>query len=331
MISRPLLILLCGCTLAGPVAAGSLVPDAPPEYGSAMYTLEDLYNRLNDGTPGYQHTPFVEPTAGPSGTMHTLNDIMAKMPRQTTNGATAADVLTGTAFWGLKTGGVWGEQMGAMPIVHQNYYLPGTSDQNIGKGYHNGTEVVVGDPDLVSANIKSGIRIFEVPGTYSGGGQPVFPLAKTGQIITIRDRDDGAMQVGVAWPTPRFSDNGNGTVTDNLTGLVWLGQAGSGFGTWATAMHWAAQRASGSSGLTDGSVVGQWRLPTIKELSSLVNAGANSPALPAGHPFTGVQSNWYWSSTSFSTYAWVVDLKDGNVASTSKTSNFFVWSVRGGQ
>ena len=110
MNARALLILICGWTLAGPVAAGSLVPDGPPQYGSAMYTLEDLYNRLNDGTPGYQHTPFVEPTAGPGGTMHTLTDIMAKMPAQSTNGATAANVLTGTSFWGLKTGGVWGAQ-----------------------------------------------------------------------------------------------------------------------------------------------------------------------------------------------------------------------------
>jgi hypothetical protein len=45
MISRPLLILLCGSTLAGPVVAGSL--DAPAllnDPGSAMYTLGDLYS-----------------------------------------------------------------------------------------------------------------------------------------------------------------------------------------------------------------------------------------------------------------------------------------------
>ena len=33
---------------------------------------------------------------------------------------------------------------------------------------------------------------------------------------------DGELQAGVNWPTPRFTDNGDGTVTDNLTGLIWL-------------------------------------------------------------------------------------------------------------
>jgi hypothetical protein len=33
---------------------------------------------------------------------------------------------------------------------------------------------------------------------------------------------DGEIRAGVAWPTPRFTDNGDGTATDNLTGLTWL-------------------------------------------------------------------------------------------------------------
>ena len=44
--------------------------------------------------------------------------------------------------------------------------MPGKSDQNISKGYHGGTGVVRGDPDLVSANIKIGVNIFGVVGTY---------------------------------------------------------------------------------------------------------------------------------------------------------------------
>ena len=37
--------------------------------------------------------------------------------------------------------------------------------------------------------------------------------------------EDGEHQKGVAWPNPRFTDNGDGTVTDNLTGLIWLKDA----------------------------------------------------------------------------------------------------------
>ena len=47
-----------------------------------MYTLQDIYNRLNDGTPGEKRTgPPVRPVAGPSaGTMRSLNDIMDAAP-----------------------------------------------------------------------------------------------------------------------------------------------------------------------------------------------------------------------------------------------------------
>ena len=45
----------------------------------------------------------------------------------------------------------------------------------------------------------------------------VVPCAGTGQ--------DGEIKAGVAWPSPRFTDNSNGTVTDNLTGLIWLKNA----------------------------------------------------------------------------------------------------------
>ncbi|MBF0536703.1 MAG: DUF1566 domain-containing protein [Nitrospirae bacterium] len=51
----------------------------------------------------------------------------------------------------------------------------------------------------------------------------------TGQTILYDSnnpkRDDGALKEGVAWPTPRFADNGNNTVTDNLTGLIWAKDA----------------------------------------------------------------------------------------------------------
>ena len=78
MSVRPLLILVYGFALAGPVAAGNLdAPAAPTAAGSAMYTLNDLYNRLNAGTAGAPRSNvFIEPAAGPGSTMHTLTEIM---------------------------------------------------------------------------------------------------------------------------------------------------------------------------------------------------------------------------------------------------------------
>ena len=69
----------------------------------------------------------------------------------------------------------------------------------------------------------------------------------------------------MAWPTPRFQDKGNGAVEDKLTGLIWLKDANT--------------LASGSCGLTDGSVAGAWRLSNVKELESLIDFGFIGPAL----------------------------------------------------
>ncbi len=127
---------------------------------------------------------------------------------------------------------------------------------------------------------------------------PVFGgVPKTGQTTSYGTGDDGDLEKGVPWPNPRFTDNLDGTVTDNLTGLIWLKDANC-FGAklWTEALSDANGLASGSCGLTDGSIAGDWRLPNYKELFSLVDAENSDPALPSGHPFTNVQSYMYWCS-----------------------------------
>lgn len=58
-------------------------------------------------------------------------------------------------------------------------------------------------------------------GHYTYATQPgTVRLPKTGQTTSYAPGDDGELQVGLAWPEPRFSDNGDGTVTDHLTGLM---------------------------------------------------------------------------------------------------------------
>ena len=145
---------------------------------------------------------------------------------------------------------------------------------------------------------------------------------------------DGELQAGVDWPTPRFTDNGDGTVTDNLTGLIWLELANC-FGArdWAQALTDANTLSTGLCGLIDGSQAGDWRLPNIKELLSLVDYSQSNPALPSGHPFVSVQSTLNWSSTTAPSRnrAWYVNLSDGLVISNLKAANAFVWPVRGGQ
>ena len=173
----------------------------------------------------------------------------------------------------------------------------------------------------------------------SGGGAADVP--KTGQTLcwnesgTVIDcsgtGQDGAFQNGVS-VSPRFTDNVNGTVKDNLTGLIWLKNANCfGYQTWTSALSVSNTLASGSCGLTDGSAAGDWRLPNRKELESLLDLGRSNFALPPGHPFSDVQCCSYWSSTSlpdFPCTAWSVDLSYGTVDIGGKTAPYHVWPVR---
>ena len=110
------------------VLGGSLDdPGDPTSTDSAMYTLEDIYNRLNSNTQATKRSgAFTEPSAAPGSTGHTLDQVYEK----------------------------------AIPT--------------------------------------------QVP--------------KTGQTTSYRTHDDGDLEKGVTWPSTRFTDNGDGTVTDNLTG-----------------------------------------------------------------------------------------------------------------
>ena len=130
----------------------------------------------------------------------------------------------------------------------------------------------------------------------------------------------------------RFVDNGDGTVTDSETGLVWPKDVDAvGKRSWHDAKAAVAALADGQHGLKDGSVAGDWRLPCIKELLSIIDYGRSNPALPSGHPFSGVQANRYWSGSTYAYYtslAWYVSLGSGSVCFLGNTCSNHVWPVR---
>jgi hypothetical protein len=189
---------------------------------------------------------------------------------------------------------------------------------------------------------------------------PPGQIAETGQIMPYATYDDAyfaitpTLNVGVPWPDQRFtmtfcdstgpcteqlidcdSISSNNVITDNLTGLVWAGDANiDGLKTWTNALTYTE----------DVTVCGyvDWRLPNSKELFSLIDRSKQGPALPTGHPFTNVQSasaplvDLYWSSTTYAfdpTGAWTIDMLLGGLIPLLKTDpdQAFVWPVRGGQ
>ena len=85
------------------ISAGSLYSSDAPD-ATYSYTLEDIYNRLDNGTAGAPGV-FTEPAPGVAGVVHTLSDIMGKAPVvNNTNGAAITDVMIGKTFWGLTSG-----------------------------------------------------------------------------------------------------------------------------------------------------------------------------------------------------------------------------------
>lgn len=170
---------------------------------------------------------------------------------------------------------------------------------------------------------------------------PLVSLGATGQTASYAPGDDGALQKGAVWPATRYTDNADGTVTDHLTGLIWLKDAGClAPAVWAAALAEANQLASGQCGLTDGSKAGQWRMPNLIELESLVDVSATNPAVTPGSPFTSVANALYWSSTSYfggqegSPDAWAIRMSDGRymndgASNVKATSVNQVWAVKG--
>jgi hypothetical protein len=192
----------------------------------------------------------------------------------------------------------------------------------------------------------------------SGGGTGTIKLPKTGQMACYNEAgsviacagtgQDGELQIGVAWPNPRFVDNSDQTLTDKLTGLIWTRDANliktrdlsfdvdigqDGFVTWQHALDYIKR-------LNTDKYLGynDWRLPNRNELASMVNQERqNSAAWLNAQGFlslNNVISISYWSGTTsivLPDSAWIVVMTDGLVGYTPKVTVAGVWPVRSGQ
>jgi formylglycine-generating enzyme required for sulfatase activity len=122
----------------------------------------------------------------------------------------------------------------------------------------------------------------------------------------------------------RFVDNGDGTVTDLLTSLMWLKQPKTIAVGYTEAVDYCRNlNLNGHTG---------WRLPTIAEFRKLIDRKQRNPALPPGHPFTNVLTHiGYWSKSRHKfgpKYVYQMNLWYGKVGHIKKEENSVVWPVR---
>jgi hypothetical protein len=157
--------------------------------------------------------------------------------------------------------------------------------------------------------------VYTLTWLFSGGPAPVTlpctpsagcALPATGQTVIDTPGDDAFYHAGCP-SEGRFVVHGDGTVTDNCTGLEWQKATAPNHYDWWQAIEYCEGLDLG--GHTD------WRLPNVRELQSIVDYGRLDPAID---PVFGASSAWYWSSTSVAynpDYAWGVGFGDGFVGS----------------
>lgn len=140
-----------------------------------------------------------------------------------------------------------------------------------------------------------------------------------------------------ATPDSDLIDNGNATVTHLPTGLTWK-QCSEGYsGAYCTGVAtggntWAqAQAAATAANSAKFAGYDDWRLPSYKELESIVETGCQTPSINwTRFPGTNAQ---YWTSTSYGSApaAWYVSFQNGAASVSDKASKFDVRLVRGGR
>ncbi|RZB31151.1 MAG: hypothetical protein SRB2_04676 [Desulfobacteraceae bacterium Eth-SRB2] len=120
-----------------------------------------------------------------------------------------------------------------------------------------------------------------------------------------------------------FTDNGDGTVTDDVTGLMWIQNDDKQVQNKDAACEYCADLSK-----EEFAGYGDWRAPTIEELQTTIDYRDN---LPAGDDilFNGTTNRYYLSSTeqhNVSDYYWTIDSSIGAVINwSSEFSSWFGW------
>ena len=117
------------------------------------------------------------------------------------------------------------------------------------------------------------------------------------------------------------------TVFDTLTGLTWCQNANVA----EYPLDWKAAHDFVNE-MNKGGAFGRrdWRLPSRRELFTLISHEVFNPALPEDHPFQNVFPGYYWTCTSchrLPDQAWYIHLGGGRIYRGMKHGCYLVWPV----
>jgi hypothetical protein len=156
--------------------------------------------------------------------------------------------------------------------------------------------------------------------TQSTGFHTIYTLPDTGQTDNYTNTfgEDSDYTIN----PPSFTNNDDGTVTDNNTNLMWQSQDDGSSRSWSEAE-------SNCSNLTLADY-SDWRLPETEELQTIVDYGPISTAIDTSY-FSSTSRAYYWSNTDVvsSTRAWIVSFDAGTVDNSEKSDNYKSRCVRG--
>jgi len=121
----------------------------------------------------------------------------------------------------------------------------------------------------------------------------------------------------------RFTLMLNGAaVKDNQTGLIWEQEPDREHDVWSRSVaRCATKDVGGQKG---------WRAPTVDELKTLIDTSQHDPALPAGHPFSNIKSEIYWTATPHPTddiVAWQISFFSGEPVTDQKSGTRRLWCL----
>ena len=254
------------------------------------------------------------------------------------SGSASNTMYSLTDIYNLAAGTVVSENEGVIETTPTEITLSGKSLSDVYTAIS--TEI----EKLSASVITTGTTAFGIEGEAETGGGGV--VTKTGQTIcydasgSVIACTDGGTALGGQdgyYATTKgtalaYTDNGNATITDTATGLMWKkcseGKTGNTCATGSNTTKTWTQALSVCEADTTASFT-DWRLPNIRELSSLVDYERFSPAI---NPFFSTESNLYWSSTTYLDdpyFAWFVSFHDGDTNVVDKTYPYYVRCVRG--